>query len=187
MNALDWTLQKQDFPCWLPCIESNNLSCGLTVFKQSLAYITVPSDTDFQSAVTKLQIISSRAVLLFSVLPSRLHILRVMLDVFSFFSLSFSPSLPSKHGLFFMRITQRSSSGLGLDQTARAEVLPKPRSPINIFSTVKNPTFLLDLTRYASVGSSSAVRPSICATGSENVSFSPSGTENCVRQHPQTG
>ncbi|RXN21419.1 hypothetical protein ROHU_023998 [Labeo rohita] len=42
-----------------------------------------------------------------------------------------------------------------------------------------------NLTRYASVGSSSAVRPSICATGSENVSFSPSGTENCALRWQQ--
>ncbi len=79
---LIWTLQKQDFPCWLPCIESNNISCGITVLKQNLPYITVPSETDFQRAVTKLQIIGSRAILLFSVLPSRLHVLRIMLDVF---------------------------------------------------------------------------------------------------------
>ncbi len=79
---LIWTLQKQDFPCWLPCIESNNISCGITVLKQNLPYITVPSETDFQRAVTKLQIIGSCAILLFSVLPSRLHVLRIMLDVF---------------------------------------------------------------------------------------------------------
>lgn len=128
----------------------------------------MPSDIDFQRAVTKLQIISSRSILLFSVLPFRLHIFsgfRLMFSVFFLFlSIAFF-SVPSKHGLFFQ---MHSSGELGLDQNTPCWSVGQLQLSINMSERV----------HLGWVWHTDQSWSLISLTGSENVSFFSSGTEN---------